>query len=62
MKSRLILLSFLSIALFSNCKDKKEEKGEFSYPAIIQTTDKRIHVLYTYDRKYIKHTSFEISL
>jgi len=41
---------------------EKEEKGEFSYPAIIQTTDKRIHVLYTYDRKYIKHTSFEISL
>ncbi|URM36195.1 sialidase family protein [Flavobacterium anhuiense] len=41
---------------------EKQEKGEFSYPAIIQTADKRIHVLYTYDRKYIKHTSFELSL
>ncbi|MFB9075840.1 exo-alpha-sialidase [Flavobacterium procerum] len=37
-----------------------EEKGEFSYPAIIQTTDQKIHVLYTHDRKFIKHTVFEL--
>ena len=32
-----------------------QPSGEFSYPAIIQTSDKAVRVVYTADRKSIKH-------
>lgn len=35
-------------------------KGEYSYPAIIESNDNRIHVSYTYDRKNIKYSVFEV--
>ena len=40
---------------------ERHAEGEYSYPAIIQATDGRLHVVYTYDRKTIRHASFRLS-
>ena len=51
----------LNVALSDDGKTWKagpvleSEPGEYSYPAVIQTADGRVHVTYTWKRQKIKH-------
>lgn len=51
----------LNVALSEDGKTWKpvltleNKKGEYSYPAVIQTSDGLVHITYTYDRESVKH-------
>lgn len=54
--------NMLNVAVSTDGKDwkqvltlEKEPKHEFSYPAVIQTSDGRVHVTYTFNRESVKH-------
>jgi len=39
----------------------EDEPGEYSYPAVIQDGDGKVHITYTYQRKRIKYVQVDVS-
>lgn len=58
--------SVLNVAVSSDGKSwdaalvlEKHAKGEYSYPAVIQTADSLVHITYTWQRKRIRHITID---
>jgi predicted neuraminidase len=44
---------------WTSFKELEQEPGEFSYPAIIQTSDGKLNMTYTWNRTHIKHATID---
>lgn len=60
--------NILNVAISNDGKNWKDiyqlenkKKGQFSYPAVIQASDKSIHITYTYNRETIKYVVLRIN-
>lgn len=40
-------------------KELESGPGEYSYPSIIQSTDGKLHLVYTHQRRHTKHVAFD---
>jgi predicted neuraminidase len=45
--------------MVATIEEKQGERDEFSYPAIIQGTDGKLHITYTWNRRHIKHVTLD---
>jgi len=56
---------FLNVAVSNDGKTwqaalvLEDQSGEYSYPAVIQTSDGLVHTTYTYQRKKVKHVTID---
>jgi predicted neuraminidase len=44
---------------WKNVATAEEAAGEYSYPSIIQASDGKLHLVYTWNRKHIKHLVYD---